>query len=269
MSIVTVKESSPIINVPFYGADLFIVNYNGEPYVPMKLIVEGIGMDWKSQLAKLNKRFKSTMVEITIVAADGKNRDMACLALRKLAGWLATINPNKVKVSIRDKVIRYQEKCDDVLYEYWTTGEIKAKKSTTQDRTPLRGLVNKLMGKYGVNSKKLFQMVHHEFGVKHINELTGEQLPSAIEYLAAKAVDGEFLGKEETPIPHGYSGFTGRLLVELENGEVHYTQVLTPKHHVSTLDDFMEVAQRAGYLMIHKEDMRPMMRALEGYKSSM
>nr|WP_244590145.1 hypothetical protein [Xenorhabdus innexi] len=155
-----------------------------------------------------------------------------------------------------------------MLYEYWTTGEVTAKKTTTQDRTPLRGLVNTLIGKYGVSSKKLYQMVHHEFGIKHINELTGEQLPSAIEYLATKAVEGEFLGKEEIPIFHGYTGFTGRLLMELKNGEVHCTQMLTPQHHVATLNDFTEMTQRAGYLMIHEEDMRPMMKALQGYKLS-
>ncbi|PHM46619.1 antirepressor [Xenorhabdus miraniensis] len=137
-------------------------------------------------------------------------------------------------------------------------------KTTVQDRTPLRGLVNTLMGKYGLNSKKLFQMVHHEFGVNHIDELNNDQLPSAIEYLATKAIEGEFLGKEELPIPNNYSGFTGRLLMELERGEILYSQALTPSHHVSTLNDFMEIAQRAGYLLIHKEDMQPMMKALEG-----
>ncbi|MBD2803716.1 phage antirepressor N-terminal domain-containing protein [Xenorhabdus sp. ZM] len=265
---IPLNESSNTINVPFHGDHLYLVNYNGEPYVPMRPIVDGMGLAWQSQLEKIKQRFKSTVTEIVIVAADGKKRNMACLALRKLAGWLATISPNKVKASIRDKVIRYQEECDDVLYEYWTTGEVKAKKTTVEDRTPLRGLVNTLMGKYGINSKKLFQMVHHEFGVSHINELTDEQLPSAIEYLATKAIEGEFLGKEGMPIPNNYSIFTGRLLMELENGEVLYSQVLTPNYYVSTLNDFMEIAQRAGYLLIHKEDMRPMMKALEGYKFS-
>ncbi|CAM3962410.1 phage antirepressor N-terminal domain-containing protein [Xenorhabdus thuongxuanensis] len=200
MSIIAIKSASKTINVPFYGADLYVVNYNGEPYVPMKPIVEGMGIAWEAQFSKLKQRVKSTITEIVIVAADGKERNMICLALRKLAGWLATISPNKVKASIRDKVIRYQEECDDVLYEYWTTGEVKAK-TTTQDRTPLRGLVNTLMGKYGVSNKKLFQMIHHEFGVGHINELTNDQLPSAIEYLAIKAIEGEFLGKETLPAP--------------------------------------------------------------------
>ncbi len=45
------------INVPFHGAELYVVNHNGEPYTPMKPIVEGMGMDWASQFTKLKQRF--------------------------------------------------------------------------------------------------------------------------------------------------------------------------------------------------------------------
>lgn len=31
------------INVPFYGDSLYLVNYNGEAYTPMKFVVEGWG----------------------------------------------------------------------------------------------------------------------------------------------------------------------------------------------------------------------------------
>ncbi|HEM8208452.1 TPA: hypothetical protein U2M36_003829 [Providencia stuartii] len=110
------------ITVPFYDNELYVVEYNNEPYVPMKPIVEGMGLDWKSQFSKIKSRFSKGMVEITIPTKGGE-QSMLCLALRKLAGWLHTINPNKVKPEIRDKVIQYQEECDDVLYQYWTTGQ--------------------------------------------------------------------------------------------------------------------------------------------------
>lgn len=110
------------ITVPFYDNELYVVEYNNEPYVPMKPIVEGMGLDWKSQFSKIKSRFSKGMVEITIPTKGGE-QSMLCLALRKLAGWLHTISPNKVKPEIRDKVIKYQEECDDVLYQYWTTGQ--------------------------------------------------------------------------------------------------------------------------------------------------
>lgn len=106
------------ITVPFLGQDLYVVDLNGEPYTPMKPIVEGMGMDWATQYLKLRKRFVKGIVEITIPSPGGP-QSMLCLALRKLAAWLNTISPNKVRPEIRDRVILYQERCDDVLYEYW------------------------------------------------------------------------------------------------------------------------------------------------------
>ncbi|OSK33736.1 antirepressor protein ant [Escherichia coli B671] len=87
----------------------------------MKPIVEGMGLDWKSQLVKIVNRFGQGMVEITIPTAGG-NQKMICLPLRKLAAWLNSISANKVRPEIRDRVLQYQAECDDVLYDYWTKG---------------------------------------------------------------------------------------------------------------------------------------------------
>ncbi len=111
------------ITVPFYGNELYVVDHNGEAYTPMKPIVEGMGLDWKSQHKKLSQRFAKGMVEITTPSAGGM-QVMTCLALRKLNGWLQTISPNQVKPEIRERVIQYQDECDDVLYEYWTRGVV-------------------------------------------------------------------------------------------------------------------------------------------------
>ena len=111
-----------MMTVPFHGDSLYVVNHNGEPYVPMKPVVEGMGLAWQSQLAKLRRRFASTITEIVMVAEDGKRRNMVSLPLRKLAGWLQTISPNKVNPKIRDKVIQYQEECDDVYGGQETAG---------------------------------------------------------------------------------------------------------------------------------------------------
>lgn len=106
--------------IPFQSATLLLVDFADEPFVPMRPVVEGIGLNWKSQHAKLTSgRFASTMVEITMVAADGRHRAMSCLPLRKLPGWLMTLHPAKVRPEIRSKVTAYQQECDDVLWMHW------------------------------------------------------------------------------------------------------------------------------------------------------
>ncbi|WP_445611728.1 phage antirepressor N-terminal domain-containing protein [Hafnia alvei] len=186
------------INVPFYGDSLYLVNYNGEAYTPMKPIVDGMGLAWAPQHEKLKQRFGSTITEIVMVAGDGKNRGMTCLALRKLAGWLHTINVGKVRPELREKVARYQEECDDVLYQYWTKGEVKnpRKKTTVDERTPLRDAVNMLVGKKGLRYDDAYNMVHQRFAIDSIDELELSQIPQAVEYIHRVVLDGEFIGKQ-------------------------------------------------------------------------
>lgn len=111
-----------IIPVPFYEDTLVMFGKDNEPMVAMKTIVENMGLTWQSQHVKLTEKFGSTITIIVTVAEDGKKRDMICLPLRKLPAWLYSINPNKVAPELKDKVTRYQDECDDALWNYWTQG---------------------------------------------------------------------------------------------------------------------------------------------------
>lgn len=70
----------------FHNTQLSIVEHNNQPYVPMKPVVEGMGLAWQAQYDKLKQRFASTIMEIMTVANDGKERLMICLPLKKLFG---------------------------------------------------------------------------------------------------------------------------------------------------------------------------------------
>ncbi|WP_460128011.1 phage antirepressor N-terminal domain-containing protein [Pseudomonas sp. S3_A09] len=114
------QTAQQLIPVPFYEDTVVLVGKDNEPLVAMKPIVINIGLDWKSQHSKVTERFSSVMVEITTTGGDGKQYAMTCLPLRKLPAWLYSISPNKVRPELRDKIIRYQEECDDALWDYWS-----------------------------------------------------------------------------------------------------------------------------------------------------
>ncbi len=38
----------------FNGDTIFVIDYNGEPYVPMRPIIENMALSWPAQLQKLN-----------------------------------------------------------------------------------------------------------------------------------------------------------------------------------------------------------------------
>ncbi|MDP2961324.1 MAG: phage antirepressor N-terminal domain-containing protein [Sulfurimicrobium sp.] len=118
-----------LIPVPFMGASLALIDHQGEPYAAMKPITEAMGLTWDSQSAKIKERFGAVASKIKATGTDGKSYSMVCLPLRKLPAWLATIQPNKTKPELRDRIRAYQAECDDALWAYWTQG--KAERAPT------------------------------------------------------------------------------------------------------------------------------------------
>lgn len=54
------------IKVPFHGDTLYLVNHEGEAQVPMRPVVEGMGLDWASQFTKIKQRFSTSIAMITM-----------------------------------------------------------------------------------------------------------------------------------------------------------------------------------------------------------
>ncbi len=201
--------------VPFRSAMLLLVEHNGQPFVPMKPVVDGMGLDWKTQHRKLTDgRFKSTMVEMTIVAADGKLRDMTCMPLRKLAGWMMSIHPGKIQDEDRKKaIIDYQNECDDALWAYWNEGHAVNHRGPGQAMTVLgqtigtdgfhmlgavvKGKVSSLPAPIQRRATaKIWSQTHAAFGVRSAADIPADQLDAARNFIAAYAVlEGEFIPK--------------------------------------------------------------------------
>ncbi len=115
-----INLAGQLVPVGFHGQTLVLADHNGQPYVVMRALVTAMGLDWASQFVKLTQKFGATVVEITTVADDGKPRPMVCLPLRKLPGWLYSLNPGKLSAALRPKVLRYQDECDEVLWKHWS-----------------------------------------------------------------------------------------------------------------------------------------------------
>lgn len=104
------------------GVEIVTVEKDGTIYVPIKPICDAIGVDARAQRDKIqsDEILSSTGVLSTSVGGDGKEREMFCLPLKYVYGWLFTINPKNVAESAREKVARYRRECYDVLYEHFT-----------------------------------------------------------------------------------------------------------------------------------------------------
>ncbi|HCT7881427.1 TPA: phage antirepressor Ant [Escherichia coli] len=200
MNSIAILEAVNTSYVPFKGQQILTAVVAGVTYVAMRQIVENIGIDWTGQSVKLRKmKDKFNCRDISMVAADGKLRKLLCIPLKKLNGWLFSINPEKVRADIRDKLIQYQEECFTVLHDYWTKGKAEnaRKKTSVDDRTPLRDAVNMLVSKKHLMYPEAYAMIHQRFNVESIEELDASQIPQAVEYIHRVVLDGEFIGKQE------------------------------------------------------------------------
>lgn len=173
------------MTVPFHNAELYLVEFNGQPYTPLRQIVQGMGLDWASQFTKIKQKFATCVVEITMqILGDDQSRSHTCIPVRKLPAWLYSVNPNKVKPELRDTVIKYQEECDDVLWDYWTKGKaVNPRKSTPKDRENLRHAVSNLVSRVKINFSDAYNMVLQRFNKNHIEEIPLDQLDEAVEYV--------------------------------------------------------------------------------------
>ncbi|HEJ8309872.1 TPA: phage antirepressor N-terminal domain-containing protein [Klebsiella michiganensis] len=206
MTSIAILEAVNTTYVPFNGQQVLTAMAAGIAYVAMKPIVENLGMSWGTQQQKLMKSLeKFNCIHMNMVAADGKLRKLLCLPLKKLNGWLFSINPEKVRADIRDKLIQYQDECFTVLHDYWTKGKAenprKTQQSTAKQLTPLRQTAERLIATgMGRIYPDIWKFVHQHFEIEHINQLKPSQISEAVTYL--DALEGEFLGKqEESPAP--------------------------------------------------------------------
>lgn len=119
-STATPAQTGNLVPVIFDQDTLVLADHNGLPYVVIKPLVTAMGLAWQPQHAKLVEKFGPVITEIVTTGADGKQYTMICLPLRKLPGWLYSINPGKVAPALRAKIVRYQEECDEVLWRHWS-----------------------------------------------------------------------------------------------------------------------------------------------------
>ena len=128
------------LTAEFLGKEVTLVDNNGVAYVAMREVVVGIGLEWARQAQKLNnQKEKFSCVHMTTTGKDGKKYEMLCMPIKKLNGWLFSINPNKVRADLKERLENYQEECFLALWDYWTEGvarrdEVKNKLALWQQK---------------------------------------------------------------------------------------------------------------------------------------
>lgn len=110
------------IPIPGASAPIMAVEQDGTQWAAVRPICDVLGIDSKSQRAKLHGKSWATGVIITSVGADGKSRDMFMVDRRTLTMWLATIDTNRVSEEARPTLEAYQLEAANALDNYFHKG---------------------------------------------------------------------------------------------------------------------------------------------------
>lgn len=105
--------------------ELIVGNYNviamieetdGRGYVAVKPLCDALGISFQKQHEKIVNNSSFNYHLMVTVAEDGKQREMLCIPVKKVGGWLFSINAKRVKPEIRERLLMFQEDLHTLIY---------------------------------------------------------------------------------------------------------------------------------------------------------
>lgn len=126
---------------------------NGDVWVALRPIVNALGLDWGTQRKKLkNLKEKGIALKATpLKDVNGKTQEMLTINLYDLPVYLYSININKVRPELREKIKKFQVETTHAIREYWKN---KIKKEREE--------IEKLKAEYNQLVKELRQIPTYE-----------------------------------------------------------------------------------------------------------
>jgi hypothetical protein len=116
--------------VDFYEDAITAVRLkDGRVFVPVRPIVESLGVDWNGQRRRINRDavLSTKLATVDVTSTEGERqvrRGVLCLPLDYISGFLFGINASRVRGDLQAKVIQYQERCYQVLNEAFQEGQL-------------------------------------------------------------------------------------------------------------------------------------------------
>jgi hypothetical protein len=144
-------------------------------------------LDWEAQRQRIkrNKILNSTAFMIKVVAKDGKNREVLCLPLGYLNGWLAGIELSRVNPEIKPILKQYQLECFDVLYNHFMPKVAQQFPNTinAEQQQQIQQAVNERVYRTGERHQAIYSKFHQQFKIPRYQDLPASKFNEAIKWL--------------------------------------------------------------------------------------
>lgn len=224
--------TNQLTSIDFHGQTLLATIQDNVVYTALKPICENIGLSWNAQFERIKRdEVLAEGVRMIRTPTKGGFQEVVCLPLTLLNGWLFGVDTNRVKAQIKDKLITYKKECYQALFDYWNNGVAVNPRATKDDRKPLVQAVNMLVTETGAIYSNVWKMIHQRFDVGCVDELTGEQVHQAVEYVHGLVLQ------------HGRKPVDNAMLYDvLANSAVHlrdYVRLIKQMKGIMFFDDEM------------------------------
>lgn len=125
------------------------INFNNDEIVvvdnkvSVKKLCENIGLTGLSSQYEKIKKDESFESEIILYDINGVIQEVLFIPINKIDGWLFSINPNKVKPEVKQKLIEYKKECFNVLNNYFNHGIAINHRATDTDLQKILNQIEK------------------------------------------------------------------------------------------------------------------------------
>ncbi|XKM12656.1 phage antirepressor N-terminal domain-containing protein [Orbaceae bacterium ac157xtp] len=173
--------------IQFHNQSLIVLNHQDKPYVAIKPICENIGLDWEAQRQRIkrNEILNSTAFMIKVVAKDGKNREVLCLPLGYINGWLFGIETSRVKPEIKPLLKQYQLECFDVLYNHFMPKVAQQYPNTisAEQQQMIKRAVQERSYRTGEHYQAIYTKFYEYFKIPRYQDLPAIKFEEAMKWL--------------------------------------------------------------------------------------
>ena len=176
--------------IDFHGQVLQITHTDGRPFVPLARICANLGLDWSSQLKRIQRDeiLSEGLVKMTIPSTGG-NQEMVCLPLEYLNGWLFGIEGSRVSPETRGALATYKREAYGALYNYFVKGFAVDRKRLETDEEAREAALQELR-QLRTSDKALYRKVTDAIAQTSVDyELAKAAMPKRVSGLFARIQD--------------------------------------------------------------------------------
>lgn len=115
-------------------------------------------------------------------------REVICLLLGYLNGWLLGIDISKVKIEIREVLKLYQLECYNVLYNHFLPDVAAIHPNTIdtdEQQHQIKSLVNEVSRKSGIDYQGIYTRLYEKFKIPRYQEVPTREYQEAVNFLSS------------------------------------------------------------------------------------